>query len=140
MTYSCDEPINLKIILVVNGPLLWNSIPVDIRILPTINIFKKVQCVSVMYYLDDNIVSFVWLFCFVFVLLHWVTIWLGGTVLLFYYLRLCICFLPLYCDCILLHLVGEFLMIFCLLWSMNYLITDRCDSNKIYFFSNGDSS
>ena len=34
----------------------------------------------------------------------------------------------------LLHLVSEFLMFFCLLWSMNYLICDRCDSNKISFF------
>ena len=32
----------------VYGTLLWNSIPVDIRILPTINILKKVQGVSVM--------------------------------------------------------------------------------------------
>ena len=41
--------LNLKKFTVcVCGSLLWNSIPVDIRILPTINIFKKVQGVSVM--------------------------------------------------------------------------------------------
>ena len=35
------------------------------------------------------------------------------------------------------HLVSEFLIFFCLLWSMNYLITDRCDSNKISYFQMG---
>ena len=40
-----------------------------------------------MYSLDDNIVSFVGLF-YSFFWLPWVTIWLGGTVLLFVFMHM----------------------------------------------------